>query len=112
MTFARAQRHLAAAALAAFACVGLSGCGESCDDPWIIQTGTYRSVLLYQFEGPKPQQAFPHKRGKSIEMTIYSDLEEIRFQYKRDGQPVEEIWTCVGRELLPADAVTDTDAAP
>ncbi len=81
----------------------VAGCGDPCTDPLQVETGTYRSILIYHFEGVEPAKAFPHKLSKSIEMTIYTDLEEVRFKYVRDGKPVEETWTCSGRSEVAAD---------
>ena len=82
----------------------LVGCGADCSDPRLLETGTYRSVLVYQFSGVQPKNAFPHKRGKSVRMTLYRDLQEVKFEYVRDGKTVVETWTCIEREVIDTSA--------
>lgn len=78
------------------------GCGADCDDVRLLETGTFRSVLVYQFTGVQPKNAFPQKRGKSLRMTIYRDLQQVTFEYVRDSKSVVETWKCQGREVIAA----------
>lgn len=76
------------------------GCGTDCENPRSNDTGTYRSVFVYQFSGVEPKNAFPHKRGKTLQMTVYRDLQQVTFEYVRDGKSVEETWDCVDRVIF------------
>ncbi len=87
--------------------LSLCCCGDGCEDPWIVETGTYRSTFLYKFKGAEPKKAFPQKRGKSLELTVYRDTEQFRFRYVRDGFAVEETWNCIGHRIIPAGADSD-----
>ncbi len=89
------------------------GCGPGCDDPLLHETGTYRNVIVYQFTGVEPKKAFPHKRSKHLQMNIYSDLQQVTFQYVRDGKTVHETWTTTGQFIVkPRKSTTDAASEP
>lgn len=107
----RRTKRSAIAAFVGAASLVAFGCEPGCDDTLINETGTYRSVLVYQFSGVEPKKAFPHKRGKNLEMTIYRDLQQVAFKYVRDGKVVEETWSCVGRKVHDPNAPPLSGAA-
>lgn len=88
----------------------VGGCGTDCSSPQLNDTGTYRSVFVYQFSGVEPKSAFPQKRGKSLQMTVYRDLQQVTFEYLRDGKSVFETWNCTGRRIFNASAKAKTAA--